>query len=100
MTGDTNPLHIDPERAKVAGFPRPILHGMAGFGIAAHAVLRTFAGYRPEQLASIEARFVKPIFPGETVRTEMWQNGSKIAFRCRTVERGEVAIDNGLARLR
>jgi acyl dehydratase len=99
LTGDTNPLHIDPERAKVAGFPRPILHGMAGFGIAAHAVLRTFAGYRPEQLASIEARFVRPIFPGETVRTEMWQNGSKIAFRCRTVERGEVAIDNGLAKL-
>jgi acyl dehydratase len=100
LNGDTNPLHIDPERAKVAGFPRPILHGMAGFGIAAHAVLRTLADYRPERLASIEARFVKPIFPGETVRTEMWQNGSEIAFRCRTVERGEVAIDNGLARLR
>ena len=58
------------------------------------------AGYQPEQLASIEARFVRPIFPGETVRTEMWQNGSDVAFRCRTVERGEVAIDNGLARLR
>ena len=100
LTGDTNPLHIDPERAKVAGFPRPILHGMAGFGVAAHAILRTLAGYQPEKLASIEARFAKPIFPGETVRTEMWQNGSEVAFRCRTVERGEVAIDNGLARLR
>jgi acyl dehydratase len=100
LTGDTNPLHIDPERAKVAGFPRPILHGMAGFGVAAHAILRTLADYQPENLASIEARFARPIFPGETVRTEMWQNGSEIAFRCRTVERGEVAIDNGLARLR
>jgi acyl dehydratase len=100
LTGDTNPLHIDPERAKVAGFPRPILHGMAGFGVAAHAILRTLCAYQPEQLASIEARFVRPIFPGETVRTEMWQNGSDVAFRCRTVERGEVAIDNGLARLR
>lgn len=100
LTGDTNPLHIDPERAKIAGFPRPILHGMASFGIAAHAVLRTFAGYRPEALASIEARFARPVFPGETVRTEMWRIGSDIAFRCRTVERGDVAIDNGLARLR
>jgi acyl dehydratase len=100
LTGDTNPLHIDPVRAKVAGFPRPILHGMAGFGVAAHAILRTLADYQPENLASIEARFARPIFPGETVRTEMWQNGSEIAFRCRTVERGEVAIDNGLARLR
>ena len=100
LTGDTNPLHIDPERAKVAGFPRPILHGMAGFGVAAHAILRMLADYQPEKLASIEARFAKPIFPGETVRTEMWQNGLEVAFRCRTIERGEVAIDNGLARLR
>jgi acyl dehydratase len=100
LTGDTNPLHIDPERAKVAGFPRPILHGMASFGVAAHAILRTFADYQPERLANIEARFARPVFPGETVRTEMWRDGSDIAFRCRTVERGEVAIDNGLARLR
>jgi acyl dehydratase len=100
LTGDTNPLHIDPERAKAAGFPRPILHGMASFGVAAHAILRTIAGYDPERLASIEARFARPIFPGETVRTEMWENGSQVAFRCRTVERGEVAIDNGLATLR
>jgi acyl dehydratase len=73
---------------------------MASFGVAAHAILRTIAGYDPERLASIEARFARPIFPGETVRTEMWENGSQVAFRCRTVERGEVAIDNGLATLR
>jgi acyl dehydratase len=100
LTGDTNPLHIDPERAKVAGFPRPILHGIASFGVAAHAILRTIAGYDPARLASIEARFARPIFPGETVRTEMWENGAEVAFRCRTVERGEVAVDNGLVRLR
>ncbi len=100
LTGDTNPLHVDPERAKVAGFPRPILHGMASFGVAAHAILRTFADYRPDALASIEARFARPVFPGELVRTEMWRNGADVAFRCRTVERGEIAIDNGLARLR
>jgi len=100
LMGDTNPLHVDPERAKVAGFPRPILHGMASFGVAAHAVLRSLADYQPERLASIEARFARPVFPGETIRTEMWKNGSEIAFRCRTVERGEVAIDNGRAVLR
>jgi acyl dehydratase len=100
LTGDINPLHIDPERAKVAGFPRPILHGMASFGVAAHAVLRTLAEYKPERLASIEARFARPVFPGETIRTEMWRKGDEIAFRCRTVDRGEIAIDNGLARLR
>jgi acyl dehydratase len=73
---------------------------MASFGIAAHAILRTLAQYQPERLASIEARFSRPVFPGETIRTEMWQNGSEVAFRCRTVERGEITIDNGLALLR
>jgi acyl dehydratase len=100
LTGDTNPLHIDPDRAEVAGFARPILHGIASLGVAAHAILRTLAGYDPARLAAIEARFARPIFPGETVRTEMWDNGATVAFRCRTVERGEIAVDNGLATLR
>jgi acyl dehydratase len=100
LTGDTNPLHIDPDRAEVAGFARPILHGIASLGVAAHAILRTLAGYDPARLAAIEARFARPIFPGETVRTEMWDNGGTVAFRCRTVERSEVAVDNGLATLR
>ena len=100
LTGDTNPLHIDPERAKVAGFPRPILHGMAGFGVAAHAILRTLADYQPEKLASIEARFAQAHFSGRDGAHGNVAERLEVAFRCRTVERGEVAIDNGLARLR
>ncbi len=100
LCGDTNPLHVDPGRAKAAGFPRPILHGVASFGVAAHAILRTLAGYRAERLGSIEARFVRPVFPGEMIRTEMWRNDADVHFRCTTVERGEVALDNGLVRLR
>ena len=100
LNGDTNPLHIDPERAKVAGFPRPILHGVASFGIAAHAILRTVAEYQPERLATIEARFARPVFPGETVRTEMWLDGPKVSFQCRVVERNEIVLTNGLATLR
>ena len=100
LNGDENPLHIDPERAKAAGFPRPILHGAATFGIAAHAVLRTVADYDPARLASIEARFARPVFPGETIRTEMWRDGATVAFRCRVVERDEVVVNNGRAVLR
>ena len=100
LTGDENPLHADPERAKVAGFDRPILHGAASFGIAAHAVLRTLADYRPERLASIEARFSKPVFPGETIRTEMWVEGDRVSFRCRVVGRDDIVLSNGLATLR
>ena len=100
LTGDENPLHADPERAKVAGFDRPILHGAASFGIAAHAVLRSVADYRPERLASIEARFSKPVFPGETIRTEIWPQGECVAFQCRVVGRNDIVLSNGLATVR
>jgi acyl dehydratase len=100
LMGDENPLHVDPESAKKSGFPRPILHGAATFGVAAHAVLRTCAEYDSARLVSIEARFSRPVFPGETIRTEMWIDGSTIAFRCRVPERDEVVLTNGWATLR
>jgi acyl dehydratase len=100
LNGDENPLHADPGRAKEAGFDRPILHGAASFGVAAHAVLRTCADYRPQRLASIEARFSRPVFPGETIRTEMWRDGERVSFQCRVVGRDEIVLSNGLAVLR
>ena len=89
LNGDENPLHADPERARVAGFDRPILHGAASFGVAAHAVLRTVGDYRPERLAAIEARFSRPVFPGDTIRTEMWPQDERIYFQCRAAGRGD-----------
>jgi acyl dehydratase len=100
LMGDENPLHIDPASARAAGFDRPILHGAATFGIAAHAVLRTAASYDPARLASIEARFSRPVFPGETIRTEVWRDGEAISFRCRVPTRDEIVLTNGLAYLR
>jgi acyl dehydratase len=100
LSGDENPLHADPERAKVAGFDRPILHGAASFGIAAHAILRTVADDRPERLAAIEARFSRPVFPGDTIRTEMWRHGDEVSFQCRVPARDGIVLSNGLARLR
>jgi acyl dehydratase len=100
LNGDENPLHADPQRAKVAGFDRPILHGAASFGVAAHAILRSVADYRPERLASIEARFSKPVYPGDVIRTEIWPEGDRVSFQCRVVGRGDVVLSNGLARLR
>jgi acyl dehydratase len=99
LTGDENPLHADPERAKAAGFPRPILHGAATFGIAAHAVLREI-NYRADRLASIAARFSRPVYPGETIRTELWLGPARMSFQCRVVGREEIVLTNGLATLR
>jgi acyl dehydratase len=99
LLGDENPLHVDPESAKKSGFPRPILHGSATFGVAAHAVVRMCCGYDPARLAAIEGRFSRPVFPGETIRTELWNETDGIAFRCRVVARDEVVLTNGWARL-
>jgi len=100
LSGDLNPLHIDPAVAKQAGYPRPIMHGLGNFGIAGHAVLRTFCGYDPHKLGALACRFSAPVFPGEALRTEMWRDGNVVSFRSRVVEREVIAVNNGRAELR
>lgn len=93
LNGDDNPLHADPDFAARAGFPRPILHGLCSFGVVAHALLRALCDYAPARLRAMELRFSAPVFPGETIRTEIWPEAG--AFRARVVERDVVVIDNG-----
>jgi acyl dehydratase len=71
LSGDPNPLHVDPAIARAAGFPRPILHGLGTFGVAGHAILQTLCGYDPRCLTAMAGRFSAPVFPGETIRTEL-----------------------------
>lgn len=98
LSGDYNPLHADPAVATSVGFPRPILHGLCTFGVAGHALLRTVCGYRPERLRGMNARFSAPVFPGETIRTEMWKEQGAVLFRASVVERpGTVVLNNGRA---
>jgi acyl dehydratase len=99
LSGDLNPLHADPAVAKAAGFPRPIMHGLGSFGVAGHAVLKTVCGYDPQKLVSFAGRFSAPVFPGETLRTEMWRDGDIVSFRSRVVEREVIAINNGRAQV-
>ena len=99
LSGDLNPLHVEPAAAKAAGFERPILQGLATFGVAGHALLRTFCNYDPRRLTSIAGRFTAPVFPGETIRTEMWRDDSIVTFRARTLERDVVVINNGCAEI-
>jgi acyl dehydratase len=99
LSADRNPLHADPAVAQAAGFPRPILHGLATFAVAGHAVLKTVCGYDPARLTAIAGRFSAPVFPGETIRTEMWCDGPVVSFRARVVERDVVALNNGRAEI-
>ncbi len=99
LSADPNPLHAEPAVAKAAGFPRPILHGLATYGVAGHAILKSLCGYDPARLTSIAGRFSAPVFPGETIRTELWRDGTVVSFRARVVERDVVAINNGRAEI-
>jgi acyl dehydratase len=96
LNGDDNPLHADPDFAARAGFQQPILHGLCTLGAAFHAVLREVADYRSERMKSLKVRFSAPVFPGETIRTEIWNDGS---FRSRVLERDVVVLNNGLVTL-
>jgi acyl dehydratase len=97
LSGDTNALHVDPDFARAAGYPRPILHGLASFGVAGHALLKAVCGYNPARLTAMAGRFSAPVFPGETIRTEFWRDGGVVSFRTRVKERDVIAINNGRA---
>ena len=97
LCADPNPLHAEPAVAKEAGFPRPILHGLATYGVAGHAILKTYCNYDPARLKSLGVRFSAPVYPGETIRTEMWRSGDTLQFRARVLERDLVVLSHGTA---
>ena len=100
LSGDTNPLHADPQMAAIGGYDKPILHGLCTFGYAARAILQRFGNNAPSRLRSIRARFVQHVFPGETLKTEMWAVATgAVAFRTRAVERDVVVLSQARAQL-
>jgi acyl dehydratase len=99
LSGDYNPLHADPAYAQKAGFKMPILHGRATFSIAGHAILKTCCGYDPARFKSMEGRFSSPVYPGETIRTEIWRNGSAVSFRATVPARRVTVLNNGRAEI-
>ena len=100
LSGGTNPLHVDPEGAKAAGFDRSILHGLCTFGCAGRHVLRAVCDDDPRQIRSIRARFSESVFPGDTLVTEIWRAApTEIAFRTSVEERGKVVLSGGVVEL-
>ena len=100
LSGDINPLHAEPAFAAKAGFPRPILHGLATFGVACHGLVKSLCDYDPTRLKSIRARLSAPVYPGETVRLEAWRlDGGALAFRGRVAERDVTVLTHGRAQL-
>lgn len=99
LCGDGNPLHADPVIAQAAGFPRPILHGLATYGTAGRALLKALVEDDGSRLTALDARFAAPVFPGETLRTEIWLEEGTARFRVKVLERDLVVLSHGRAGL-
>ena len=97
---DRNPLHADPDVAARAGFPRPILHGLCTYGIAARLLITRLLGHDPDRLLSLDVRFSSAVYPGETLSLECWRDGDVLSFQALVRERGKKVLDNGHARIR
>jgi len=94
LSGDRNPLHIDPEFSKVGGFKTPILHGLCFFGIAGKAVLKSYGMFR-----NMKVRFAGVVIPGQTIVTEMWKEGNVVVFQAKVKETGKLCIAGAGAEL-
>lgn len=95
LNGDRNPLHADPDLAKRVGFPVPILHGLCTYGTACRTILREVAKHDHTRILGFDVRFSSPVYPGETILTDMWIDGNVVSFRCRLKERDVTVINNG-----
>jgi len=91
LSGDRNPLHVDPEFAKVGGFDTPILHGLCTYGFVGRAILKALCGNDPARFKSFEARFSDVVYPGDTIITKLWVDGNEAIVQAET-QKGNVVL--------
>ncbi|CAN0847752.1 Enoyl-CoA hydratase 2, peroxisomal [Linum grandiflorum] len=92
LSGDYNPLHSDPAVASAAGFPRPILHGLCSLGFAIRAVIKCIGRGDTNIVKNILGRFLLHVYPGETLITEMWLQGSRVLYQTKVKERNRTVL--------
>lgn len=100
LSGDRNPLHVDPAFAAIGGFDRPILHGLCSFGIVCKAVVDHALGGDTSSVAAYRGRFAGVVFPGETLLISMWQDPGVVHIEATTKERSSPVLANAQVRVK
>jgi acyl dehydratase len=95
LSGDRNPLHSDPEFAKMGGFDRPILHGLCTFGFTGRALLHSLCDSDPSRFTGMDARFSKPVYPGDALTVKIWRESDGVAVYRTETQNGDTVIDQG-----
>ncbi|NIA24198.1 MAG: 3-alpha,7-alpha,12-alpha-trihydroxy-5-beta-cholest-24-enoyl-CoA hydratase [Gammaproteobacteria bacterium] len=98
LNGDKSPLHADPAVAAMAGFPRPILHGLCTYGIVCKAAVDGVFEGDVSRVRAYRARFSKPVIPGQTILTSLWRQGDRVILRASVKETGQVVLTNASIR--
>ena len=65
--------------------------------MAGHAILKSCCDYDAARLKYLSVRFSAPVYPGETIRTEIWRSGERVQYRARVLERDVVVLSHGVA---
>lgn len=97
LSGDRNPLHIDPSFAEMAGFDAPFLHGLCTYGFVGRALLHTLCDGDPARFQSFEARFADRVYPGDTIITKVWRTGAGEAIVQAETDKGNVVLSQARA---
>jgi acyl dehydratase len=95
LSGDRNPLHVDPKFAARGGFSRPILHGLCTYGFTGRVLLHELCGSDPARFSSMSGRFSAPVLPGDSLVVSIWRDGEGTASFQTAKEDGTVVIDRG-----
>jgi acyl dehydratase len=97
LSGDRNPIHIDPDFAKMAGFEAPFLHGLCTYGIVGRAILKAVCGGDPARFVSFQARFADQVFYGDDIVTKLWVTGEGEAIVQAETQKGNVVLSQAKA---
>lgn len=100
LSGDLNPMHIDPGFSIIAGHKIPIMHGLNTMGLSVKAILGKYAGNQAELLKAVKSRFSKPVIPGQSLNVQTWRNGNRIHFKTSVVETGQDVLVGGFVDLK